>query len=203
MTISALLSKLGSRTPIFVTVNGLIVGGADVAQDGNAYHHAAHGRVTPVAKHTFHDGDDPVPHDAQDPWWEQEPQGVEAERTNMALAFPEFTEIEKAGRSGWSGTIDTGRGKFLIEVLHRHDHGLPAIEVLRPRRLERSAGRRMIPAPHLYTSGKICVARTEDWDPTRHDAVTAIAWAAHWLAAYTQWRVALRWPTAGAQVEAA
>jgi hypothetical protein len=42
------------------------------------------------------------------------------------------------------------------------------------------------------------VADTSDWDPQVHTTATAIAWAAHWFAAYTGWRIAGGpWPTEG------
>ena len=52
-------------------------------------------------------------------------------------------------------------------------------------------------AEHLYLSGNLCVADTADWDPAKHTSVTAIAWAAHWYAAYTDWRIGGMWPTEG------
>lgn len=197
MTVSALLSKLGGRTPRFVTINGVVVSGAIAAPNGNGHVHPVHGHVTPVAPHTFHGGDDPPATTPTTAWWDTEPAAAAAERAAMSTSFPAFTEVERDGRRGWTGPLDTGHGKFLVEILHWPDKSLPTIEVLRPRRLERPAGRRMVRSPHLYDSGLICVADRADWHPDRHDAVTVVAWAAHWLAAYTEWRITLRWPAEG------
>ena len=203
MTISALLSKLGARTPRFVTVNGRIVGNTDVTRHTNGYHHPQHGAVTPVPRHTFHGGEDPTDMRDPRPWWDHRPEALDSERENMARAFPDFIEMTKEGRPGWTGTIDTGRGKFVVQVVHRSDKSSPSISVVRPSTLARRAGGRMVTAPHRYASGHLCVADQGDWDPARHDAVTAVAWAAHWLAAYTEWRITFRWPAKGAPDEAA
>ena len=203
MTIASLLSKLGRRTPLFVTVAGQVIGAADVVKADGEFRHPNHGRVTSVAKHAFHDGDDPIPTEVVNAWWINDPSALEIERNNMALAFPGFTEVTTDGRPGWTGEIDTGRGKRWIELVHRRDHGLPSVEVLSARRLERRAGRRFVRSPHLFTSGKLCVAYADDWNADEHDAVTVVAWAAHWLAAYSEWRFTSKWPSEGAAVEAA
>jgi hypothetical protein len=202
VTVSDLLTKLNGRTPRFVTISGLVVGSANVTKESNGYLHVEHGRVTPIMKHTFHGGDDPVSPDDVEPWWLSTPWAIALERSNVAFAFPGFVDVAIAGVPGWVGQIDTGHGKFQIEVLHRPDHGLPMIEVLKPARLERPRGRRMVSSPHRYRSGLLCVADTIDWKPAEHDAVVAIAWAAHWLAAYTLWRANLQWPWAGVDVQA-
>jgi len=62
---------------------------------------------------------------------------------------------------------------------------------------------RWVPSPHLYVSGNLCVADRSEWDPVGHDVATAVAWGAHWLAAYTEWRMSRHWPVDGAQADAA
>jgi hypothetical protein len=202
VTISGLLGKMNGRTPLFVTVAGTLISDVGVWREANGYQHVEHGRVSPIAKHTFHEGEDPTENRVHEPWWVADPTMLQRERANMALAFPGFTEGTTAGAPSWKGEIDTGRGRFTVEVVHREDHGLPMIEVLKPKRLERPSGRRLVGAPHRYLSGKICVAEARDWDPAVHDAVVPVGWAAHWLAAYTIWRTNLRWPWAGVEVEA-
>ena len=56
---------------------------------------------------------------------------------------------------------------------------------------------------HLYLSGNLCVADISDWRPGEHTSATAIAWAAHWYAAYTDWRLGGPWPTDGYRADAA
>ena len=63
--------------------------------------------------------------------------------------------------------------------------------------LGRYEGRRFRRPPHLYDSGALCVAATSDWDQERHTTATAVAWGAHWFAAYTEWRMGGHWPTDG------
>ena len=46
-------------------------------------------------------------------------------------------------------------------------------------------------------------SQADDWNADEHDAVTVVAWAAHWLAAYSEWRFTSKWPSEGAAVEAA
>jgi hypothetical protein len=154
-----------------------------------------------VAGHTFHGGDDPQTSEAT-AWWEIDEIAADQERAAMARAFPSFAEIAVDGRWGWLGTIDTGRGSFLVEILNQPDRSLPSVRVIRPGHLGRPAGKRMRRPPHLYDSGRLCVASLNDWQPDQHNAVTVTAWAAHWLAAYTEWLITLRWPEPGAQVAA-
>ncbi|CPT75881.1 Uncharacterised protein [Mycobacteroides abscessus] len=78
----------------------------------------------------------------------------------------------------------------------RRDQGLPRVHVFN-HRLGANAGRKWQPSPHLFTSGSLCVADASDWDPEQHTAATVTAWAAHWLAAYTEWRMSRRWPVEG------
>lgn len=194
MGLQRLASLVLSKKPRFVTVDGLLVTEGVVAV-GSGFAHPNHGPVTVIEPHTFHDGPEPPVSEAPGPWWATDPDRFVAEVAHMAEAFPTFRLTSEGGRPGWEGSINTGRGRFDIRVLHRPDHSIPRIDVVRPQRLERKAGRRMESAPHLFTSGALCVATVEDWDPSRHDAVTAFAWAAHWLAVYSLWRVTgEKWP---------
>ncbi len=198
MTLPALLSKLGARTPRYITVQGRVLGPDGVVGSTDGYSHPQHGPVTKVAGHTFHGGEDPQTVKSE-VWWESDQAAADEERADMACAFPSFAETEVDGRWGWFGPIDTGRGRFMVEILHHPDRSLPSVRVIQPRRLGRQAGKRMRQPPHLYESGRICVASLSDWLPDRHNAVTVVAWTAHWLAAYTEWLITLRWPEPGAE----
>jgi hypothetical protein len=195
MGLQRLANLVLSSKPRYVTVDGLLVTDG-VVKTSTGYTHASHGRVTAMVPHTFHDGlEEPVAERAA-PWWKEEPALLEGEVAHMADAFPGFRVTSANGRPGWEGTINTGRGRFDVRLVHRPDHSIPRIEVVKPRRLERNAGRRTQRAPHVFDSGALCVASVQDWDPSRHDAVTAVAWTAHWLAVYSVWRTSgEKWPT--------
>ncbi len=105
--------------------------------------------------------------------------------------------LDDGGDYAWVGEIDTGRGRFLVLVLPQLDHSLPSVKVIRPGRLGRPEGRRWRRSRHLYDSDALCIADREDWKPQIHDTAVAVAWAAHWLACYTEWRMSGRWPTEG------
>lgn len=203
MTLPTLISKMSGRTPRFVTVAGRILSGTDVVATGNGHHHPDHGRVTPVRRHHNHGGEPPE-EDAAEPWWEQDPALLEAEQIAMAEAFPDFVRTEYAGRPAWRGVLDTGRGRYEVTIVHRPDHGLPHVVPSHPSLFRRKEGRRFSRSPHLYRNGHLCVAGRDDWEPNRDDAVTVVAWAAHWLAAFTEWRITGRgWPSDGVDVDAA
>lgn len=121
----------------------------------------------------------------------------------MSRSFPglEYTEGTAAVGPRWTGKIDTGRGKFTLEVERRADRSLPMLRVIGPKLGALSSGR-WVPSLHLYTSGNLCVADRSDWDPEQHDAATAVAWGAHWLAAYTERRMSRRWPADGTYAHA-
>ena len=54
--------------------------------------------------------------------------------------------------------------------------------------------------PHILCgSVQQGVADRSDWDPAVHTAATVTGWAAHWLAAFTEWRITRRWPVEGVQ----
>lgn len=204
MTIAELLHHHGVHVPRFVSVNGRIVFDG-VSQTPVGFTHKSLGAVTPVANHTFHGGTAEAHDEPKTPayWWE-DADVVTRHVTAMGAAFPEFTYLPAASNTGpyWGGEIDTGRGKFNLMVFTRRDAGLPRIMV-HGVRLGVNAGKRWIPSPHLYTNGNLCVADEADWQPGRHTAATATCWAAHWLAAYTEWRFTRRWPVDGVQSVAA
>ena len=201
MGIPQLLSKFSPRAPRFVTIEGQIIPDGGVIATNDGFRHHVHGWVTEVEPHHFHGGEDTRYNDsgaaAADPWWTSNPDLLETERRHMADAFPAFKENNVHGHPSWRGPINTGRGLFDVRVIHRPGHGLPDVQVIRPHRLIRNEGRRARRSPHLYDSGNLCVARQEDWQGDQHDAVTVVAWTAHWLAAYTQWRMSGAWPTRG------
>lgn len=201
MSMATLLSHFGLNAERYVTTSGQVVFGG-VTKSAVGMTHATYGTVTTVSNHTFHGGDDPVDGGAN-PWWTDD---VKAVRHIIAMkqAFPTFQYVR--GDDGnppcWVGDINTGRGVFTIGVLLRRDEGLPFVSVLSKQPLGRSAGRRFLRSPHLYDSGSLCIADQSDWNPAVHTAATATAWAAHWLAAFTEWRITLKWPVDGVHVAA-
>jgi hypothetical protein len=188
MTIAQLLSHHGLREPRWIEVNGKVAFGPPAVGTD----------MTALEPHTFHGGDDPEDTDVADtPWW-QDDQEVARHVDAVKTAFPAFILMpdEDDGPPSFGGLLDTGRGKFKVLVIMRRDGGLPFVHVVGPR-LGRQEGRRWRHAPHTYTSGAICVADQSDWRQGQHSAATVIAWAAHWLAAYTEWRFTGRWPVEG------
>src|SRR5450759_1014768 len=185
MTLPSLLRHVGVHIPRGVTVDGrVLTGHAAVAAV------AAH-TATAVVPHTFHGGDDPLAAPAPRAAWWDNAAGREADKAAVHASFPGFVLDDNEGGYVWHGAIDTGRGRFRIEVVGCRGNGLPHIVPVLPRALGRPEGRRGFRnAEHLYTSGNLCVADTSDWDPQVHTTATAIAWAAHWFAAYTGWRIA-------------
>jgi hypothetical protein len=205
MTIPALLSHFGINTPRFITTEGRVIfDGVSQARSGGLTH-PEYGSVSAMTPHTFHGGSD-EPSDAESVrgWW------LDSERLTrhdkaVALAFPGFIRVSTDGKAppSWGGVIDTGRGKFVIGVFTRWDEGLPSIYILRGPKMGIARSGRWIPSPHLYLSGALCVADQSDWRPEEHTVATAIGWAAHWLAAYTEWRITHRWPVEGMHLDAA
>ncbi|MFF5485691.1 hypothetical protein [Streptomyces virginiae] len=189
MTIATLLRHVGIDVPRYVTVSGEVV--LDPPANPTAY--------TSVAPHRFHGGDDPAPSrdDRSLAWWVTDLAAKEADKAAMALAFPSFHCFDEGEDYAYGGVLNTGRGQFRITVLPQVDRTLPSVYPAAGVRLGRPAGRRFINSPHLYLSGALCVAGVDDWHPERHTTATAVAWAAHWFCAYTEWRIAGRWPTDG------
>lgn len=206
MTIAALLRHHGVHVPRYVTVDGRIVLD-DVTSTGvGEYSHATLGTVTPVVRHTFHGGveETDAAGDPPSSWWTDEGE-ITRHIEAMNKAFPAFTYVpaDKNLAPCWIGDLDTGRGKFRVAVILRYNRQLPRVAVLGGVRLGVPAGRQWRRPPHLYDNGNLCVADSEDWKADEHTAATVAAWAAHWLAAYTEWRMTRRWPVEGAQPDAA
>lgn len=202
MSIAALLGHFGIHVPRYVTVDGRIVFDNVISSGSGTYTHPTYGAVSRLTNHTFHGGteDADVGPPAPEQWWDDHEQlapHVEA----MERSFPGFTLVAADADLSpcWVGEIDTGRGKFKIIVVLRRDKGLPFVSLVGGPRLGVTAGRRWTPSPHLYLNGGLCVADSADWDPDEHTAATVVAWTAHWLAAFTEWRITRRWPVEGVQ----
>ena len=201
MSLPALISKLSGRTPRFVTVSGRVVSGAEVVATSDGHHHPDHGYVTPIRRHTNHGGS-ASPETHVSPWWEAAPDQLELEKVAMGKAFPGFAFDEIGGRPAWRGKVNTGRGTFEITIVHRPDHRTPRVVPTTRSLLRRQEGRHQRWSSHLYLNGDLCVAEDADWNPARDDAVTVVAWAAHWLASFTEWRISGRgWPAEGVSVD--
>jgi hypothetical protein len=152
----------------------------------------------PVAPHRFHDGEDPSPPriDYSDAWWNTDVVARAADEAAMATHFPNFIQFAEDGDYAYFGDFDTGRGRFKVIVLPHTDRSLPTVIPMH-KGLGRPMGRKLQRPPHLYVSGNLCIASTTDWNSNEHTTATATAWAAHWFAAYTEWRITGRWPTDG------
>ncbi|THJ64728.1 hypothetical protein E8P82_14240 [Arthrobacter echini] len=196
MTIPALLKHHGVDVPRYVTVDGQIVfDGVRTSVTGAT--HPVHALITAVAPHTFHGGVERLSVRQDSNWWDDK-DALLIHKDAMAVAFPGFAYVRPTEDQApaWFGTINTGRGSFKVGVFLRRDGGLPSIRVFGPRLGAYSSGR-WTASPHLYLNGNLCVADQSDWDAQKHTAVTATAWAAHWLSAYTEWRMSRRWPVEG------
>ena len=204
MTIAALLGHFGINVPRYVTMDGQIVFDGVTASAGGGFTSTTHGAVTPVTNHTFHGGEEPddAPTDPTESgaWWD-DTAALDRHVAAMRQQFPGgvFVPAEDDMAPCWIGDINTGRGTFRVGVILRHDGGLPSVRVLSVPQLGVHVGRRWQPSPHLYTTGALCVADRSDWDPAVHTAATVTGWAAHWLAAFTEWRITRRWPVEGVQ----
>jgi hypothetical protein len=201
VTLPSLLSKMSRRAPRYVTVDGIVVAGeVGVQRTPEGVTHPHYGVVTPVRRHQNHGGTefDDV---NQESWWDEHPELLAAEKLSMGAAFPGFSLVELDGNIGWRGKINTGRGRYEITILHRPGRGLPRVVPSSPGLFCRREGRRLVKSPHLFLTGNLCVARAQDWDPAREDATTVVAWTAHWLAAFSEWRVTGRWPCSGIEID--
>ena len=160
----------------------------------------------PLKQHTFHGGEPPQEQDTgyTSPWW-LESGSLDRERAAMAEHFPRFMLVEGTADlpPAWAGAVRARRAEFQIMVMHRRDHGLPTVVPVSPKARRRWVGRRLIGAPHLYTSGDLCVAAAEDWDPEIDTVATVVGWAAHWHACYVEWFFTGKWPTEGYRADAA
>lgn len=191
MTVPSLLRHVGINVPRYVTVNGSIVTG----QNG-----IAPSSVTALEPHRFHGGEDhsPVRNDYAHAWWNTDQVARDADMQAMAQSFPGFNLNTDGGDYSYHGIIDTGRGKFGVLLLPQVDHSLPSAVPAPHPKLGKRVGRVWRDAPHLYLTGNLCIAGVSDWDPARHTTATACAWAAHWYAAYTEWRMSNNsWPSEG------
>lgn len=203
MSMPALLSHFGINTTRYVTTAGEIVFDG-VTKTISGYSHATLGAVTPVAHHTFHGGEDqPADELSATVWWHS-PEEIDRHVDAMKRSFPGFVHVppDDDGAPSWIGEIDTGRGRFTIAIVLRRDRGLPSVRVVKGPRLGVTVGGRWVPSPHLYLNGNLCVADRDDWVPEEHTAATVTGWAAHWLAAYTEWRFKRTWPIDGAHPDA-
>ncbi|SFB38878.1 hypothetical protein SAMN05192575_109175 [Nocardioides alpinus] len=197
MTIADLLTHHGHKKPRWVDVDGRMLFSAPAATSG----------ALALKPHTFHSGEDPV--DSPDPgvarsltaanlpWWSN-PDDLEPHRAAMAAHFPGFTYFEPDEDRGpaWIGVLDSGRGRFRIGVVLRRDRGLPFVTVLNTK-IGKNTRYGWTSPSHAYISGNPCIADQDDWNPDEDMVATAVAWTAHWLAAYTEWRITNRWPIEG------
>ena len=203
MSLPKLISKMSGRTPRFVTVEGRVIPGAGVVASGAGFRHPQHGHVTNVVRHTNHGGE-AIRADACHAWWEIDPELLVREALAMAVAFPTFRFLLVDGAPAWRGTLNTGRGRFEVTIVHRPDHRLPHVVPSRPGLFKRNSGGRTRRSPHLFDNDDLCVAGQADWKPAEHDATVVIGWTAHWLASFTEWRITGRgWPCPGVDVDAA
>lgn len=197
MSLPSLLRRVGHAVPRGVSVDGRIVTGAAAAAA------IAAGTANRVAPHAFHGGKDPTTPDQESGAWWENAEARARDTAAMAAAFPTFRLDDGDGGYDWRGVIDTGRGRFRVAIIGSPRGRLPQVVPLQPRSFSRHEGRTLRRSPHLYDSGNLCVAAQDDWDAEHHTTATVVGWTAHWLAAYTDWRLGGPWPTAGYQPYAA
>lgn len=191
MTISTLLRHVGLHAPRGVSIDGRILTGDALTSA------LAAGTASMLTPHTFHGGSDPEDHTGNDPWWLDEAErarDIQAVRT----AFPGFRLDDSDGRYAWTGTINTGRGRFEVAIEGNSSRGLPRVRPVRPALVGHNEGRLGFRRPtHTFLSGNLCVAEPGDFDPDRDTTATVIAWVAHWYAAYVDWHVGGHWNVDG------
>lgn len=206
MSMPALLSQFGIDTQRFVTVDGRAIFDGVSSGSAGSFAHAEHGPVSSMSSHTFHgDGPEPVDAPSDRRWWDDDAK-LQRHIDVTAAAFPGFQQYEdddETNPPAWYGDINTGRGTFLVMVVTRKDEGLPRVRVIRGGKLGVSVNGRWRSSPHLFDNGSLCIADQSDWDPETHTVATAVAWTAHWLAAFTEWRILRRWPVDGFLANAA
>jgi hypothetical protein len=189
MTIVSLLSHLGVQVPRGVTVDGRILTLSQAAATGTPIHE--------LAPQTFHGGADPETDNTAVSWWEASPEAKGADVVAMGSAFPGFVLLDESGAYDWIGEINTGRGRFKILIRGNASRRIPMVRPLLPSHLGRSVRGLYRRSDHLFLSGSLCLADDREWNPDVHNTVTAVGWAAHWFAAYTEWRINGIWPTPG------
>jgi hypothetical protein len=201
MTIHSLLRYVGIDVPRYVTIDGRVI----FDSPSSSVATAAPTTATRIEPHRFHAGPDPSPKRGryEGAWWNTDPAARQRDVDAMKETFPDFLVMGEDDDLWYGGTIDTGRGRFLIGVQPHADRSLPTVRVTPKLRLGRKEGRYWRKPPHLYDSGALCIASAGDWNPEVHTTATATAWAAHWLAAYTGWRISGIWPTEGYESRAA
>lgn len=105
-----------------------------------------------------------------------------AEQSLMRERFPQFMLTQSpAGLLVWRGVLRPVEGvRFEISVIlpARYPYEAPELRAERP---PLKPG-----APHVYSSGALCVHRL-NWDPMRGTAVSVIPLAAAWLVGYMNW----------------
>lgn len=195
MTIADLLTHHGHARPRWVDVGGRVVFGASAASVPGAL---------AMKPHTFHGGEDPLEASEPDSAWWTDADNMKRHTDAMAAHFPGFIflEPEDGSTPAWVGELDTGRGRFQVLVMTRADGGLPWVRILRPK-IGKNTRHGWTMPPHMFLSGRPCIADQDDWSCDEDTVATAVAWTAHWLAAYTEWRIINRWPIEGFQPDAA
>lgn len=203
MSLPSLLRHVGAHIPRGVSVDGRVLAGqAAVAA-------VAAGRAIRIAPHTNHGGVQGALGDATGPtglhadaWWATDAVAQAADIAAVARAFPSFSHDGSRGGHRFKGVLDTGRGRFRVAAIGDPDGGIPHLLPIQPRALGRHDGRGFHRPEHVYTNGNLCIAGDDDWHPDRHDTATAIAWAAHWYATYTDWRLGGPWSSDGYRPDA-
>lgn len=198
MTLPSLLRHVGAHIPRGVTVDGrVLTGRAAVAA-------FATGSATPIMPHTNHGGVQAALRDVATPsgryanaWWNAHPTARMADIVGVARAFPGFVYNGMDGGHRFEGLINTGRGRFRVAAVGYPDGRIPHLVPINPHGLGRHEGRGFRRPEHVYTNGNLCVAGDDDWRPDEYNTVTAIAWAAHWYATYTDWRLGGSWRSDG------
>lgn len=135
MGLISLMRMISTSKPRYVTIDGQVISGRDVQSFNGHTTHPRHGPVTHVPRHADHGGPDPAnvapAFEGAAAWWTQWPERLARERQAMAVCFPGFQQIVRSGRPGWTGTINTGYGRFRVEIVHRPDlRALPEARVM-------------------------------------------------------------------------
>lgn len=193
MTLPSLLRKVGIDVHRGVTVDGTLVVGRQVLAA------AAAGQVTSIQPHRFHGGEDPSPSrdERGDAWWVSDPKRKTTDIADMRERFSDVVVLDENDDLAYGVQFNTGRGRYHALILPHVDGTLPSVVVTRPGRLGRNEGRQFTKPPHLYLNGALCVASQSDWADKGYLTSVAAAWAGHWLACYTEWRMSGVWPTDG------